>query len=141
MIFITKKLDFSASHRLHSPELSDEENREIYGPCNNPNGHGHNYGVEVTICGEVRPETGMLMNLQKLKALMQQEVIDHLDHKNLNVDVPFLDGIIPTAENIAVKIWDILEPLIPGGTLYQVRIFESDRNFVTYRGQHCERPD
>lgn len=141
MIFITKKLEFSASHRLHNPDLSEEENRETFGPCNNPNGHGHNYTIEVTVSGNVHAETGMVIDLKRLKQLVQREIIDHVDHKNLNVDVPFLDGVIPTAENLAIKIWDILEPLIQGGSLYQIKLYESDRNFVIYRGEYCEGLD
>ncbi|MCA9483162.1 MAG: 6-carboxytetrahydropterin synthase [Nitrospina sp.] len=141
MIFITKKLEFSASHRLHNPNLSEEENRETFGLCNNPNGHGHNYTIEVTVSGNVHAETGMVIDLKRLKQLVQREIIDHVDHKNLNVDVPFLDGVIPTAENLAIKIWDILEPLIQGGSLYQIKLYESDRNFVIYRGEYCEGLD
>ena len=141
MIFITKKLEFSASHRLHNPNLSEEENRETFGLCNNPNGHGHNYTIEVTVSGNVHAETGMVIDLKRLKQLVQREIIDHVDHKNLNVDVPFLDGVIPTAENLAIKIWDILEPLIQGGSLYQIKLYESDRNLVIYRGEYCEGLD
>lgn len=143
MIFITKKLDFSASHRLYNPAFSDEKNQATFGPCNNPNGHGHNYTLEVTVCGKVVPETGMVLDLKALKGLVQKQVIDQVDHKNLNVDVPFLNNIIPTAENLAVKFWDILEPSIQkeGGRLYQIKLFESDRNFVIYRGEDCEGLD
>ncbi len=143
MIFITKKLEFSASHRLYNPAFSDEKNQATFGPCNNPNGHGHNYTLEVTVCGKVVPETGMVLDLKALKGLVQKQVIDQVDHKNLNVDVSFLDNIIPTAENLAVKFWDILEPSIQkeGGRLYQIKLFESDRNFVIYRGEDCEGLD
>ncbi len=141
MVFITKKLDFCASHRLYNPTFSDEKNQETFGLCNNPNGHGHNYTLEVTVCGEVVEETGMVLDLKALKGLVQKEVIDKVDHKNLNVDVTFLNGIIPTAENLAVKFWDILEPHIQGGKLYQIKLFESERNFVIYRGEHCEGLD
>lgn len=141
MVFITKKLDFCASHRLYNPAFSDEKNQEIFGLCNNPNGHGHNYTLEVTVAGKVVEETGMVLDLKALKGLVQREVIDKVDHKNLNVDVTFLTGIIPTAENLAVKFWDILEPHIQGGKLYQIKLFESERNFVIYRGEHCEGLD
>ncbi len=141
MIFITKKLEFSASHRLHNPAFSEEKNRQTFGLCNNPNGHGHNYSLEVTVCGNILEDTGMVLDLKKLKELVQREIIDHFDHKNLNVDVPFLTGVIPTAENLAVVIWKILEPQIPGGTLYQIKLYESDRNFVIYRGKNCEGLD
>ncbi len=141
MVFITKKLDFCASHRLYNPAFSDEKNQEVFGLCNNPNGHGHNYILEVTVCGEVAEDTGMVLDLKSLKGLVQKEVIDKVDHKNLNVDVSFLTGIIPTAENLAVKFWDILEPHIRGGRLYQIKLFESERNFVIYRGENCEGLD
>lgn len=141
MVFITKKLDFCASHRLYNPAFSDEKNQEIFGLCNNPNGHGHNYTLEVTVAGKVVEETGMVLDLKALKGLVQREVIDKVDHKNLNVDVTFLTGIIPTAENLAVKFWDILEPHVQGGKLYQIKLFESERNFVIYRGEHCEGLD
>ncbi len=141
MIFITKKLEFCASHRLYNPEFSDEKNQATFGLCNNPNGHGHNYTLEVTVCGEVVEDTGMVLDLKALKGLVQNEVIDKVDHKNLNVDVSFLTGIIPTAENLAIKFWDLLEPRIQGGRLYQIKLFESDRNFVIYRGENCEGLD
>jgi len=141
MVFITKKLDFCASHRLYNPAFSEEKNQETFGLCNNPNGHGHNYTLEVTVCGKVVEETGMVLDLKALKGLVQKEVIDKVDHKNLNVDVTFLTGIIPTAENLAIKFWDILEPHIQGGKLYQIKLFESERNFVIYRGEHCEGLD
>ncbi len=141
MIFITKKLDFCASHRLHNPEFSDQKNRETFGLCNNPNGHGHNYTIEVTVCGEVAEDTGMVLDLKALKELVQTRVINHVDHKNLNMDVPFLEGVIPSAENLAIKFWEVLESHIDRGRLYQIKLYESDRNFVIYRGEHCEGLD
>ena len=139
MIYITRKLEFCASHRLHNPKFSDQENEETFGLCNNPNGHGHNYVLEVTVKGDVDPETGMVLDLKKLKKLINEEIVDKVDHKNLNVDVEFLDAIIPTAENIAIRIWDILEPKIHNGKLHQVKLYESERNFVIYRGNASER--
>lgn len=134
MIQITRKLEFCASHRLFNPAFSDEENEATFGLCNNPNGHGHNYSLEVTVQGEVNPETGMVLDLKALKKIINHEIIDHVDHKNFNVDVQFMRGIIPTAENIAVKFWEILEPKITDGKLYEVKLYESERNFVVYRG-------
>ncbi|OGV90130.1 MAG: 6-pyruvoyl tetrahydrobiopterin synthase, partial [Melioribacter sp. RIFOXYB12_FULL_38_5] len=101
MVYVTRREIFSASHRLFNPNLSEEENNSLFGKCNNPNGHGHNYTLEVTICGEVNPKTGYLIDLKLLKQIIIDNVINKVDHKNLNLDVDFLAGKIPTAENIA----------------------------------------
>ncbi len=134
MIFITRKHHFCASHRLYNPSFSDEKNEATFGLCNNPNGHGHNYVLEVTLSGEIADDTGMVFDLKELKKLTQQEIIDKVDHKNLNVDVDFLTDIIPTAENLAIRFWKRLEPKITKGQLYEVKLYESERNFVVYRG-------
>ena len=134
MIFITRKIEFSAGHRLFNPDFSDEKNEATFGLCNNPNGHGHNYVLEVTLSGEVCNETGMVFDLKELKKLTQREIIDKVDHKNLNVDVEYLKGIIPTAENLAIKFWEILEPKITKGRLHEIKLYESERNYVVYRG-------
>src|SRR5512145_1545727 len=112
MVYITRKSHFSAAHRLYNPAWSDRKNNEVFGKCNNPNGHGHNYEVEVTVGGAPPSDTGMVMDLKKLADLVDQELIEKVDHKNLNVDVDFLRGMIPTAENIAIAFWRILEPKI-----------------------------
>ena len=138
MIFITRKHEFCASHRLYNPDFSDAKNQATFGLCNNPNGHGHNYVMEVTLSGEVSLETGMVFDLKALKKLVQEEIIDKVDHKNLNVDVDFLSGTIPTAENLAIKFWEVLEPKIQTGRLHEVKLYESERNFVVYRGKFCE---
>ena len=138
MIFITRKIEFSAGHRLFNPDFSDEKNEATFGLCNNPNGHGHNYVLEVTLSGEVCDDTGMVFDLKELKKLTQREIIDKVDHKNLNVDVDYLKGIIPTAENLAIKFWEILEPKITKGRLYEIKLYESERNYVVYRGGVCE---
>ena len=138
MIFITRKIEFSAGHRLFNPNFSDEQNKATFGLCNNPNGHGHNYVLEVTLSGEVCNDTGMVFDLKELKKLTQREIIDKVDHKNLNVDVDYLKGIIPTAENLAIKFWEILEPKIPKGRLHEIKLYESERNYVAYRGSICE---
>ena len=140
MIYITRRLEFCASHRLFNPDFSDEKNESTFGLCNNPNGHGHNYVLEVTVKGEVDPETGMVLDLKALKKLINEEIINKVDHKNLNVDVDFLKGVIPTAENIAIHIWNILESKIESGELHEVKLFESERNFVVYHGASVERP-
>ena len=138
MIFITRKIEFSAGHRLFNPNFSDEQNKATFGLCNNPNGHGHNYVLEVTLSGEVCNDTGMVFDLKELKKLTQREIIDKVDHKNLNVDVDYLKGIIPTAENLAIKFWEILEPKITKGHLHEIKLYESERNYVVYRGSICE---
>ena len=140
MIYITRRLEFCASHRLFNPAFSDEKNADTFGLCNNLNGHGHNYVLEVTIKGEVDPETGMVLDLKSLKKLINEEIVDKVDHKNLNVDVEFLKNVIPTAENLAIHFWDIIEPKIENGTLHESKLFESERNFVIYRGAELERP-
>ncbi len=134
MVYLTRRVHFCAGHRLHNPAFSDEENARIFGQCNNPNYHGHNYTVEVTITGEPDPQTGMVMDLKDLKALIDREIIDQVDHKNLNLDVDFLRGEIPSAENIARAFWKILEPKIMNGKLYGIRLLESENNIVEYRG-------
>ena len=134
MVFITRKHEFCASHRLFNPSFSDEKNEATFGLCNNPNGHGHNYVLEVTLSGEVCDDTGMVFDLKELKKLTKQEIIDKVDHKNLNIDVDFLNDIIPTAENLAIRFWERLEPKITKGSLYEIKLYESERNFVVYRG-------
>ena len=141
MIYITRKLEFCASHRLFNPEYSDDKNAQVFGLCNNPNGHGHNYVMEVTVRGEVHPETGMVLDLKALKQLVNEEIILKVDHKNLNVDVPFLNNVIPTAENLAIRFWEALESKLENGELYEIKLYESERNFVIYRGKSRERVD
>ena len=133
-MLLTRKMHFSASHRLYNPKFSEEKNREIFGLCANPNGHGHNYEIEVTVEGEPIPETGMIIDLKKLREIIQHEVIDHVDHTHLNIDVPFMKNIIPTAENIVKALWERLTGKIPGGTLYEIKLYETDNNSVIYRG-------
>jgi 6-pyruvoyltetrahydropterin/6-carboxytetrahydropterin synthase len=132
---VTRRVHFSAGHRLHNPDFSDSENRETYGLCNNPSGHGHNYELEVTVEGEVDPATGYVMDLKRLKSLLGEAVLSDLDHANLNVDVDWLRGVIPTTENLAVAIWRRLEGGLPGVRLVSVRLWETERNSVEYRGE------
>jgi 6-pyruvoyltetrahydropterin/6-carboxytetrahydropterin synthase len=132
---ITRRVHFSAGHRLHNPSFDDERNRAIYGLCNNPNGHGHNYDLEVTVSGEVDPETGFVMDLKRLKALLGEQVLEDLDHANLNMDVEWLEGVIPTTENLAVAIWRRLDGRLGDVTLECVKIWETERNLVEYRGE------
>lgn len=134
LVYISRKESFSASHRLHNPKLSDEENRLIFGKCNHKNGHGHNYTVKVTVCGPLDPNTGMVMNLTDVKKHMDT-VIDPLDHKNLDMDVPHFRDVCSTAENIAVYIWIYLSKLLPDGSLYEVKVKETGKNSAYYRGE------
>src|SRR6185295_4447957 len=110
MVYVTRRAHFCASHRLHNTEWSDEKNMEVFGKCNNPNGHGHNYEIEVTVAGTPPDETGMVIDLKKLATIIEEEVVESVDHKHLNHDVPFMKGVVPTAENIAIAFWKILEP-------------------------------
>ncbi|MBX2992236.1 MAG: 6-carboxytetrahydropterin synthase [Bacteroidetes bacterium] len=135
MVYITRREHFSASHRLYNPDWSDDKNWEVYGKCNNPNGHGHNYEIEVTVAGNPPRETGMVIDLKKLSDIINNEIIDVVDHKHLNCDVEFMNGIIPTAENMAIEFWKILETKITGGRLYSITLYESPNNFVEYRGE------
>jgi 6-pyruvoyltetrahydropterin/6-carboxytetrahydropterin synthase len=130
MIRITRKVEFSAAHFYHIADLSPEENRRIFGKCNNPHGHGHNYVLEVTIAGEPDPTTGMVLDLKELKEILQREVVERMDHKHLNYEVLELAGMIPTTENIARVIWRLLEPKITKGKLDRVRLYESPDLFV-----------
>ena len=132
---VTRRVHFSAGHRLHNPSFDEERNRETYGLCNRPNGHGHNYDLEVTVEGEVDPETGFVMDLKRLKALLGRSVLADLDHANLNLDVPWLDGIIPTTENLAVAIWGQLDGHLGPVRLVSIRLWETERNMVEYRGE------
>lgn len=134
MTYVTRRETFSASHRLYNPTWSDVKNLEVYDKCASPNGHGHNYELEVTVGGEIQKETGYVFDLKKLKNLIRREVIAKVDHKHLNVDVPFLAGVVPTAENIARAVWYLLEPHIGKGILYAVRLRETENNVAEYRG-------
>jgi 6-pyruvoyltetrahydropterin/6-carboxytetrahydropterin synthase len=133
-MIVTAKLDFSAAHRLNNPERDADWNRRVYDKCDNVSGHGHNYIVEVSVAGEVDPETGMVIDLKKLKDIVRREVVDLVDHRNLNQDVDFLRGVIPTAENLARAFWLKLEGAIHPGRLWQIVLHETERNSVTYRG-------
>jgi 6-pyruvoyltetrahydropterin/6-carboxytetrahydropterin synthase len=140
MVLLTHRFDFCASHRLHNPALSDRENEEIYGKCNNPNGHGHNYGLEVTLAGDPDPETGMVLELSILKRIVEEEICERYDHKNLNLDVPDYKEVIPTAENMLVVIWDRLVGRIPAGRLHRLRLTETANNSFEYHGPGGRTP-
>ncbi|XP_004856645.2 6-pyruvoyl tetrahydrobiopterin synthase isoform X3 [Heterocephalus glaber] len=132
---VSRLISFSASHRLHSKSLSNEENLKLFGKCNNPNGHGHNYKVVVTVHGEIDPVTGMVMNLTDLKKYMEEAIIKPLDHKNLDLDVPYFADVVSTTENVAVYIWENLQKFLPVGVLYKVKVYETDNNIVIYKGE------
>lgn len=134
-VYVTRRAHFSASHRLFDPALSDERNAEVFGGCSNPNGHGHNYTIEVTVAGRPDPATGFVVDLKRVKEVLHDRFLAFVDHRNLNVDVPFLQGVNPTTENIAVAAWRQLAPHIPAGRLHSVRIFETENNFVEYKGE------
>lgn len=140
MVYVTRKSHFSASHRLFNPTFSDEQNEQIFDKCNNLRGHGHNYVLEVTVKGYPDPSTGYVIDLKQLRDIIESEIVDKVDHKHLNYDVEFLEGIIPTAENIAIVFWSILEKSIPTGILHSVKLFESDNNFVEYFGEPVTIP-
>lgn len=131
-MFITRKAEFSASHVCRIPELSEAENRRIFGDGANPNGHGHNYVVEVTVEGEPDEVTGMVLDLKTLKNILDQEVVGPMDHRFLNYEVPPFDHVVPTAENVAQEIWKRLEPLVASATtkLSKVRLFETEDFYV-----------
>jgi len=135
MVYVTRKEHFGAAHRLNNPEWCDQKNRDVYGKCNNPNGHGHNYTIEVTVAGISAEESGMVIDLKKLSDIISVEIIDRVDHKHLNHDVDFLQGIIPTAENLAIAFWKLLEKRLPQEKPYSIKLHESDNNFVEYRGE------
>ncbi len=134
MVYLTRKEHFCSSHRLFNPNFSDEENLRTYGKCAYPNGHGHNYELEVTVAGTPDPTTGMILDLKKLGDIIDGEIVTKVDHRHLNFDVDFLKGIIPTAENLAMVFWRILEAKIPAGALYAVRVYETPNNYAEFRG-------
>lgn len=134
-VAVTRRVHFNAAHRLHNPSRSDAWNRETFGPCNNPNYHGHNYEMDVTVEGEIAPETGYVLDIAILKRLVEDRVIRHLDHQNLNLDVPWFRDRIPSAENIAVVCWEQLKPALPAGLDLRIRLWETPRNYVEYQGE------
>lgn len=134
-VYATRKAHFNAAHRLHNPDKSDAWNQETFGKCNNPYFHGHNYHLEVTVAGEPDAERGFVVDLSDLKAAIQEHVLSKVDHKNLNHDVDFMEGVLPSTENFAVAIWNQLEGTLPSGRLHRIRLYETDRNLVDYYGE------
>jgi 6-pyruvoyltetrahydropterin/6-carboxytetrahydropterin synthase len=133
VLTITRRATFAAAHRLFLPQWDDEQNQAVFGRCANPGGHGHNYVLEVTVGGSVDPETGMIADLKWVKDVMDRYVIEHVDHHNLNLDVEFLHGLVPTAENLARAFWDrLVGPISERAILVRVRVQETENNAATY---------
>lgn len=139
MVYVSRKEHFNAAHKLYNPAWTEEKNREVFGPCANANWHGHNFDLIVTIKGSPDPETGFVVDLKKLSMLIRREVIEKLDHKNLNTDVDFMKDKLASCENLIVEIWKILERNLPDitvtGKLYSLRLYETPRNYVEYFGE------
>lgn len=135
MIYLTRKCEFSASHYYYNPKWSDEENLRVFGKCANLNGHGHNYTLEVTVKGEIDPTTGFVVDLKELKDVLNREVVDAMDHRHLNQEVPEFASRIPTTENIAIAIWQRLEQKLSVAKLHRVRLYELPDLFVDFYGE------
>lgn len=131
---VSRKAHFNAAHRLYRPDWSFEKNDAVFGLCNNPNFHGHNYELIVSVTGEIDPETGFVMDMKILKDLIKDKIEDQLDHKNLNVEVERFKTLNPTAENISIFIWNQLRPFIPASNELEVILYETPRNYVTFSG-------
>ncbi len=135
MIYLSKTLDFAAAHRLHNPALSDDENIRLFGKCNNPRGHGHNYVLEVTVCGEPDATTGAVCDVYSLERAIHEHCVDKLDHKFLNEDVPEMEGVISSTENLCDVIWRMLTGHIPApAKLHRIRLWETERSCFEYSG-------
>lgn len=134
-VYVTRKTHFNAAHRLHNPARSEEWNRTTFGKCNSPNWHGHNYVLEVTVAGEPDPDTGYVIDLGVLQDLIEDRILRPCDHANLNLDVDFLQGILPSAENLVVAFWHRLATHLPAGRLHALRLYETERNVAEYRGE------
>jgi 6-pyruvoyltetrahydropterin/6-carboxytetrahydropterin synthase len=134
LVTVTRRMRFNAAHRVFNPAFSDAQNEATFGKCNNPNWHGHNYDLEVSVEGEIDPDTGYVLDLAKLSDIVDRELIEQVDHRNFNLDVRFMKGIIPTAENIIVEFWKILEPAVAPARLTRLRLRETENNYVEYNG-------
>lgn len=135
LLYITKKTHFNAAHKLYNPQWSQEKNEEVFGRCANANWHGHNFNLFVTIKGTVNQDTGFVMDLRQLKDLIEKNILLKVDHKNLNVDVPFFKDIMPSIENMVLIFWDILEKLLPENCqMHCIKLYETENNFVEYYG-------
>ena len=137
MIYITRREHFNAAHKLHNPNWTDEQNAETFGKCANPNWHGHNYNLYVTVKGKVNPDMGYSVNLKELSLIIRTHITDKLDHKNLNLDVDFMKGLMPSTENVAIAIWKELLPHVNklDCKLHCVKLYETENNYVEYFGE------
>ncbi len=133
-VTVSRKAHFNAAHRLFNPNWSDKRNTEIFGKCNNPNFHGHNYELIVSVTGTINPETGYVIDMSLLKQIIKEEIEDNLDHKNLNLDVVEFKSIIPTAENISIYIYNKIKPRLDSNLDLEITLYETPRNFVKYSG-------
>jgi 6-pyruvoyltetrahydropterin/6-carboxytetrahydropterin synthase len=131
-VAVFRKEHFNAAHRLHNPAWSDERNEEVFGKCNNPNFHGHNYELIIQVIGEVDQETGFVIDMKELSSILKENVLDRFDHKNLNLDVEEFKDLNPSAENIAIVIYTMLRPKIDAELALKIRLYETERNFVEY---------
>ncbi|HYE58637.1 MAG TPA: 6-carboxytetrahydropterin synthase [Rhodothermales bacterium] len=134
-VYVTRRAHFNAAHRLHNPAMPDAWNQETFGKCNLPNWHGHNYVLEVTVAGEPSPDTGFVIDLAYLRDLIKTHIEDEVDHRNLNLDVPWLAGVLPSTENLCIAFWQRLAPHIPApARLHRIRLHETERNLADYYG-------
>ncbi len=135
-VYVTRKMHFNAAHKLYNPAWSEEKNEEVFGKCANRNWHGHNFDLHVTVKGIAKSETGFVMDLKKLKVIMEDRVVSKLDHSNLNMDVDFLRDLMPSIEHIALKIWEQLEDQLPSDVfLHSVKLYETENQYVEYFGE------
>jgi 6-pyruvoyltetrahydropterin/6-carboxytetrahydropterin synthase len=135
LVTVTRLVRFNAAHRVHNPALSDEENERLFGKCSNPNWHGHNYTLEVSLSGEIDPVTGFVINLAEVKRIVEEAYVDLVDHRNFNLDVPFMRGTNPTTENVVVACWRVLEPALRPARLARLKLWETENNYVEYEGR------
>ena len=135
MVYLTRREHFNGAHRLFNPDWSEEKNEKVFGKCSNKNWHGHNFDVYVTVKGKPNPDTGFIINAHELSRIIKLEVTDRLDHKNFNIDVPELVGVLPSTENIVKQIWSWLKPSIPDCELYCVKLVETENIYVEYYGE------
>lgn len=139
MVYVSRKEHFNAAHKLYNPNWSEEKNIQVFGPCANSNWHGHNFELITTVKGQPDPETGFVVDLKQLSTLIRKEVIEKLDHKNLNLDVDFMTGKMASCENLVMEIWKILAPKVdaitPNGQLHSLKLYETPRNYVEYFGE------
>jgi 6-pyruvoyltetrahydropterin/6-carboxytetrahydropterin synthase len=135
IVYITRRERFNAAHKLYNPKWTEQENEDFFGKCSNKYYHGHNFELFVTIKGIANHETGMVMDLKQLKTMIKNEIVEKIDHRNLNEDVEFMKGILPSIENIIVEIWNILDSKIQNGKLHYIKLVETENNYVEYYGE------